>query len=198
MKKNICIIIAALGIFYSLNCWSADRNDPVSQRKIAGMIGERLGYDEGDCKAIMSNLKKIGITPLGDWDEESCEPGAEEKPLTKEDFDAILIRMARRDPVTENMEPAKLLDSMGFPPRGVSQGEVDRIFASDVFNRIIINSQLMLTGSLIPLPSKYTALLVIKEGLITTEIALAAAAEEPVVSTEVTPPPIDPPDPHDT
>ncbi|MDP3789159.1 MAG: hypothetical protein Q8R48_02025 [Candidatus Omnitrophota bacterium] len=115
----------------------------ITQGRAAELIGERFGYKEEP----IIKFKQIGVTPLGEWDPV--------KPLTKDDVDAILIRIARRNPVAEKMEPAKLLDSIGFPPRDVSEPSVMKILESDAFEKVMINLSLFISASIMPLPQQY-------------------------------------------
>lgn len=144
-----------LAFFINVNIlWAQDKEAvPISQEEAAKLIGEELGY----MADYMVNLKKIGITPLGEW-----EP---EKPLTKDDLDAILIRMARRSPVVENQEPAKILDSMRFPARDVSLNGIKKILANDAFKKTTINSKLILCQAILPLPPAYQAIAALERGI---------------------------------
>ena len=186
MKKRIFWVI--IGIITSTILFDSDAHaqerrtasPSISQGKFAELIGEQLGYKE----APIENLKKIGVTPLGEW--------SPEKPLTIQDLDAILIRLARRDPVIENMEPAKLVDSIGFPPRNVSQEGIKVLLESDVFKKTAINLRLLLSGPLLPLPLKYTKLVEIGAGGLKSDIAVAPsiAAAVAVAATGEEPPPV--------
>lgn len=152
----------------------------LTQEDIARIIGEKLDYKTD----YMDKLRAIGITPLGEWDPK--------KNLTKDDLDAILIRMARRDPVVEKQEPAKLLDSIGFPARGVTQKDVEKIVNSKAFMIATANSKLLLAPGGVPLPTKYNAL--INQALLSNDVALtttpsmaaALAAAEAEVGQELT------------
>ena len=110
------------------------------------MIGERLQYKAD----YTENLKRIGVTPLGEW--------AAEKPMTKDDLDAILIRIARRSPAVERAEPAKILDAMGYPPRDVSFDGIQKVLASEAFSRTTINHEIFLCPPILPLPPIYQTL----------------------------------------
>lgn len=192
MKKRILvIIIISFTLFYS-NAHAQEKRAPaVNQGRFAELIGEKLGYKE----APIENLKKIGVTPLGEW--------SPEKPLTTQDLDAILIRLARRDPVMEHMEPAKLVDSIGFPSRDVSQEAIKTMIESEVFKRTTINLRLLLSGAALPLPVKYFKAVEIGEGGMKSDIAVAtsatpvAAVAAPAVAnpTEEPPPVVEPPPP---
>ena len=143
------------------------RAKSIFQGELAKLIGEELEYKTD----YILNLKKIGVTPLGEW-----EP---EKPLTKDDFEAVLIRMARRSPVVENQEPAKILDSIGFPARDVSREGVRKVLASEAFKKTTINSKLILCQAILPLPPGYkTVLVMTKEMVVSIEVAAPAVVEE--------------------
>ena len=159
MKKICYIFIVPIFIILAVSAvWSQEKG-AITQGDIAKLIGEILDYKDN----YIINLKKIGITPLGEWNEN--------KVLTKYDLDAILIRLSRRSPTVENIEPSKLLGLMGFPERDVSYEGIRKIFESDAFKRTTINSKLFLSGRIVPLPSKY----IILRGAITDFVASAPA-----------------------
>lgn len=180
MKKlfYFSIFIIASSLFGTVNSWSQEKGS-VTQGDIARLIGEEMGFKSD----YVENLKKRGVTPLGKWDES--------KLLTKEDFDAILIRISRRDPVIETMEPAKLLDSMGFSQRVASREGIGAILRSDAFKMVIINLNILLSPSLLPLPLGYGPKLLGTAS--PTEAAIQVTA--PAVTVEEAPPIIVPPEP---
>ncbi len=166
MKKQIFWIITVTSfILFGFSAWPQQGKASITQGEFAKLLGEKLGYKEEP----IEKLKKVGVTPLGEWNPE--------KPLTIEDVDAILIRIARRNPVVENIEPAKLLDSIGFPPRDISREWIKTLLESDVFKRTIINLRLLLSGPLLPLPLKYLKYVEIGAGGLKSEIAVAPVAE---------------------
>ena len=149
MKKSSIIFILTLVRAAGSHIWAEEKPKVVSQQEMAVLLGEKLNYKDEP----IAYLKKIGVTPLGEW--------MPEKPLTKDDFDAILIRIARRSPVVENTEPGKILDAMGFTPRDISPEGIKKVLDSEAFKRATINSKLILCMYLLPLPPTYQAYAII-------------------------------------
>lgn len=178
----LCVFISGFFILGGSNALAAEEKParPGTQGDVARLIGEELGYKAD----YILNLKGIGITPLGNWDPERA--------LTKDDFDAILVRMTRRSPVVENQEPAKILDSMGFPPRETSLEGMKKVIASEAFRKVAINPKLLICQPILPLPPGFKIVSVATtEGMARIDVAAAAAAVEVTIPE---PPEIDIPD----
>ncbi|MFA5147364.1 MAG: hypothetical protein WC515_08310 [Candidatus Omnitrophota bacterium] len=150
--KRAVTVFVALSVFLAAPAGLAQEKEreavkkgapAITQGEVARLIGTEMAIKEN----FIERLKDMGITPLGEW--------SAEKPLTKESFDAILLRVARRSPVAENMEPDKLLEKMGLPPRDVSSEGVKKIMASDAFRKTVINPRLILCPPILPFPPVY-------------------------------------------
>ena len=169
-KRTFLFILFSLLI--ASNLWAQKKEIvSITQGELAKSIGEKIGYTADHT----ANLKKIGVTPLGEWNPE--------KGLTKDDFEAVLIRIARRSPIVENREPSKILDSMGFPPRDTAREGVEKVLESKAFRRAVINSKLILCQPLLPLPPIYQAVAVVLKDVTQELVAIAVATPVSAVAT---------------
>ncbi len=177
LRKTFIFIWVSLYILMYSDGWGQTQKRTakgpiIKQEEIAKLIGEEAGYTAD----YVTNLTNIGVTPLGEW--------VPEKDLTKDDFDAILIRMTRRNPVVEMKEPKDILNSLGFPPRGASRQEVMEVLRSEPFRRTVINSKIILCQPLLPLPPIYQATTVVLRDIKEALITVAPPAAEPVAAEQ--------------